>query len=87
MEQVESSFIAGEYKMVQLWKTVWQFLIKLNTQQPSDPAMPKKNEPMSTAFSIHNSCIGNGSFVVARSLEQPNFPSKENGKTSHSLAI
>lgn len=29
------------YKLVQpLWKTVWRFLIKLNIEQPYDPAIP-----------------------------------------------
>ena len=40
VEHQELSLIAGEYKMIQiLWKTVWQFLIKLNIVLPYDMAI------------------------------------------------
>lgn len=42
VEQPECSSTADEKaKMVQsLWKTIWQFLIKLNIHLPYDPAIP-----------------------------------------------
>ena len=42
MEKLEPSIHCWwDYKMVwSLWKTIWQFLKKLNTELPNDPAIP-----------------------------------------------
>ena len=41
MEKLEPSYLdGGNVKIVQpLWKTVWQFLKKLNTELPYNPAI------------------------------------------------
>ena len=77
-----SSIAGGDCKLVQpLWKSVWQFLRKLDIVLPEDPAIPLlaiypedfptgKTDTCSTMFIA-------ALFIIVRSWKEPRCPSTE----------
>ena len=69
-------------KLVQpLWKSVWQFLRKLNIVQPADPAIPllsihPKDAPTYNKATCSTIVIP-ALFIIARSWKQPRCPLTE----------
>ena len=65
--------------MVQpLWKTVWQFLNKTNTELPWDPAIPLLSIKESKIFTQTKICTQMYTvslFKVAKEWKQPKHPS------------
>ena len=70
-------------KLVQpLWRTVWRFLKKLETELPYDPAIPllgihiKKTR---TERDTHTPMFIAAIFTIARTWKQPRCPPRDNG--------
>jgi hypothetical protein len=82
VEKEEHSSIAGGIALVQpLWKSVWQFLRKLDIVLPEDPAIPllsiyPKDTP--TCYKDTGSTVFIAAlFITARSWKEPRCPSRE----------
>jgi hypothetical protein len=83
MEKKEHSFIVGVIgKLVQpLWKSVWQFLRKLDIVLPEDPTIPLLGKyPEDVPTRNKNTCTTMfiaALFIIARSWKEPRCPSTE----------
>ena len=70
-----------ECKLVQLlWKTVWRFLKKLETELPYDPAIPLLGIHTEESWSERDTCTPMfiaALFIIARTWKQPRCPSAD----------
>jgi hypothetical protein len=70
------------YKLIQpLWKSVWQFLRKLDIVVPEDPAIPLlsiylEDVPTYNKFTCSTIFIATF-FIIARNWKEPRYPSIE----------
>ena len=82
VKKEEHSSTAGGVAMVQpLWKSVWQFLRKLGTSLPEDPAIPvlgiyPEDSPACNKDTCSTMFIA-ALFIIARSWKEPRYPSME----------
>ena len=64
-----------------LWKSVWQFLRKLEIVQPEDPAIPHLGVYPEEASTCNKDTCSTmfipASFIIARSWKEPRCPSTE----------
>ena len=69
------------YKLVQLlWRTVWRFLKKLETELPCDPAIPLLGIHTEETRSERDTCTPTfiaAPFIIARTWKQPRCPSAD----------
>ena len=67
-----------ECKLVQpLWRTVWKFLRKLNTEPPYDPSIPLLGIYPGKTFTEKDTCTSMfiaAPFTIARTWKQPKRP-------------
>jgi hypothetical protein len=77
----DSSIAGGIASWYKLWKSVWQFLRKLEIVLPEDPAIPLLGiYPKVAATYNKDTCSTmfiTAVFIIARSWEQPRGPSVE----------
>jgi hypothetical protein len=71
-----------DYKLVQpLWKSVWQFLRKLDTVLPEDPSIPLLGiYPEDVPSGKKDTCSAlfiSALFIIARSWKEPRCPPTE----------
>ena len=70
-----------QYKLVQpLWRTVWRFLKKLETELPCDPAIPLlgiHTEETRSERDTGTPTLIAALFIIARTLKQPRCPSED----------
>ena len=70
-----------ECKLVQpLWRTVWRFLTKLETELPYDPAIPLLGIHTKETRSERDTCMPifiAALFIIARTWKQPSCPSAD----------
>lgn len=76
ISQLEFSYTVGwKYKLVKhLWKTVWQYLVELNTYTPHDLTIPLTGVYLKMMYVHAHTKICIASFFVVRpNWEQPKF--------------
>ena len=77
-KRVPSSLTVGMYKLVQtLWKTVWRYLRKLNTELPCDSAIPLLGIDSDKTFIEKGTCttmLTAALFTIAKTWKQPKRP-------------
>ena len=70
-----------ECKLVQpLWRTVWRFLKKLETELPDDPAIPLLGKHTEETRIERDTCkpmFITALFIIARTWKQPRCPSAD----------
>ena len=69
-----------ECKLIQPWRTVWRFLIKLKIELPYDPAIPLLGIYPEKTISQKDTCtpmFTAALFTIARSWKQPKCPSTD----------
>jgi hypothetical protein len=68
-------------KLVQLWKSVWQFLRKLDIVLPEDPATPFLGKYLIDALTCNKDTCSTiliaALLIIARSWKEPRCPSTE----------